>query len=222
MVEESEHFLFYVIEVFSLVVELLLGSLKIDLCSDTAEQFLHDDRLVDKVVGTKLKALRDVLLRVKCGEDNDGQVLGVVGCTETADDFKPVDARHHQVEQYEVRLLLCDCIEGGLTSIGGSNLKSVLREHLLDKKDVQWNIIDNEDGQTVHVDSWCDVVVHIGMFFIFIVVFLVFYISSISSAAAGAVVASALLLAVSSGVGEIYSISLMKSSMVDWLPCSFM
>ena len=53
MVEESEHFLFYVIEVFSLVVELLLGSLKIDLCSDTAEQFLHDDRLVDKVVGTK-------------------------------------------------------------------------------------------------------------------------------------------------------------------------
>ena len=123
----------------------MLSSLQVDLSGDTAQQLLHDDGLVDEVVSTKLEALGDVLLRVEGREDDDGQILGGIVCTETTDDFEAVDARHHQVKKHEIGLFLCNGVKGSLTTICGTDLKCVLLEHLLDQKDVQWNVIYYED-----------------------------------------------------------------------------
>ena len=69
---------------------------------NTSEQHGNRERLRNVVVGTELKTVDDIVIRILCRQDNDGE--GTVLLTDLVANGEAIHAREHQVQQDQVVL----------------------------------------------------------------------------------------------------------------------
>ena len=109
------------------------------------EEPFHDYGLHYELVGPCVEALYNVFVGIQCGKYDDLDVRCFRIFAQTADDFEAVDARHHEVQEDEVRFLLRHCIQCLLTVGGSANLEVEAGQHLLHQKQIQGNVVNRED-----------------------------------------------------------------------------
>ena len=112
---------------------------------DAQEHLEPVERLRQKVLGT---GLQRALLRcdARIGREDQDREKHVRGNLELSDDRDPIQARHHQVEQDQIRVKLV-VQRAHLPGLRGASNLAVpgVRQHALEEPHVGWLVVDDED-----------------------------------------------------------------------------
>ena len=79
--------------------------------SDARLQFLGVDRLVEEVVGASVEAVEARLALLRAADQHHRRQARIGAAFQLGADVEPRDARHHDVEQHEIRALAPDDLE---------------------------------------------------------------------------------------------------------------
>ena len=86
--------------------EVLLRQLELQVREDARTRNAKIDRLRDVIDGAELESVRLALLVAHAGHENDGNVTRGLLLFQQGADFVAVEARHHHIEQNEIRRFL--------------------------------------------------------------------------------------------------------------------
>ncbi len=120
---------------------------------DTRNQFRAVEWLGDVVHAANFESLGGEFFIGGCGEENDGDLAGDGVFLE---DFAEVDAshaRHHDVEENEIREDGFEFEECLLGALGGDDFVAVFEEECADDLDVLGFIVDDEDDRGCGVEG---------------------------------------------------------------------
>ena len=132
------------LEILVLPPQIVLQPLHEDRVPDPSEELHRLDRLVDVHHPAGLEAGGDVLRTVAGGDEDDRDVRGLrVGLQEPRG-LPPVEARHHDVHEDQIGLLL-HCHGDRVVSVaGGEGLVAVAAEAADDQLNVRVLVVDDE------------------------------------------------------------------------------
>ena len=122
-----------------------LGSHQLNLVHYTHDKLLLVERFGQEVTGAYLEAMHQVARIVQGGQEDDGNVLRLRILLQDACCLESVDARHHHVEQNQIRMLGLGLLNTSLATIGRTHLELLVAEQDFQQENVTDNVIDNQD-----------------------------------------------------------------------------
>lgn len=115
---------------------------------------VHDNRLSQEVVGSKVVTFHYVFVRIERGNDDDRQLLSLFFSSQLLYHVVTVYPRHHKVEQYEVWFVVCHDVKRCLSVIRFLDYEVEWLEHFLNQSDVDRNVIYYQDRCLAGINIW--------------------------------------------------------------------
>ena len=134
------------LEVLVLLTEIVLQPLHEDRVADAGEELHRLDRLVHVHHPARLEAGRDVLRTIAGGHEDDGGVGGLRVALQEPRGLPPIEARHHDVHEDQIRLLLHGDRDRVVSVARGERLVAVPAEAADDQLEVRVLVVDDEDA----------------------------------------------------------------------------
>ena len=128
-----------------LALDGTLGIYQLNLVHHTHQQFFFIKRLGKEIAGTNLEALHQVSRAIQRREENNWNIFQFRVFFQDNCRIKATNIGHHDVKQYQVRLLSLCLFDTHITTIGCAHLELLVCQQYLEQQHVTHDIIDDKN-----------------------------------------------------------------------------
>jgi len=139
-------------QLFVLPLNEPFGRNETDLMHHAHQQFVLIEGLGEKVAGTDLESLNEVVGAVESRKEDDRNLARRRVFLQDHGGIESADVGHHHIEEDQVGLLRLGHLDAHITTVGRAHLELLIRQQNLKQQDIAHHIVYNENLIIAAVD----------------------------------------------------------------------